>query len=147
VSDTYTLELGAAVAPKAVMTAMLDAGGAAIDKHEGNTGYLRSGGYFDVDLAEYDPPDPIEDQFGFAPTVQVYFGLSRSAGFDAQEADVLRLSLGVLDRIQGDALLNFQFIELWMLRKDGKLTINDELWKPEYRALIKQPYEAASLSW
>nr|CTQ92314.1 hypothetical protein [Kibdelosporangium sp. MJ126-NF4] len=129
------------------MAAALDAGGQAIERHEGNTGWFRSGGYFDVDVSEYDPPDPIEDQFGFAPTVEIYFEIKKFADFDAQETDVLGLSLGVLDRIPGDALLNYQFIELWMLRKDGKLTINDELWKPKYRALIKQPYESGPLSW
>lgn len=146
-SITYKLVLGAPVAPKTVLAAAIEAGGQAVERHDGSTVWLRGGGYFEVDAAEYDPPDPVEDQFGFAPTVEVYFEIKKFADFDTQEIDVLRVSLGVLDRVPGDALLNYQFVELWMLRKNGTLTINDGLWKPEYRALIKQPYESGPLSW
>ncbi|CAM3658161.1 SitI3 family protein [Kibdelosporangium persicum] len=148
-SISYKLELGAPVAPRTVMAAALEAGGDAIERYEGNTGWLRSGAYFDVDAAEYDPPDPVEQSFGFPPTVEIYFGLKKVADFDAQETDVLRVSLGVLDRIPGDALVHYQHELVWLLRKNGQLTINDdpEMWPPGQRALITQPYEAAPLSW
>jgi hypothetical protein len=146
VSITYKLELGAPVAPKAVLSAMVDTGQGIIDKHEANRGTLRGGGWFDIDVAEYDPPDPVEAEFGFAPTIQVYFGLSKAGDFEAQETDVLRLVLGVLARIPGDALLHFEHDEVWLLRRGGRLTVNDSLWKPNQLALLTQPYERAQLA-
>lgn len=145
-SITYKLQLGAPVAPNAVVSAMLDAAPGAIGDHQGAKGSLRGGGWFEVEATEYDPPDPVETQFGFAPTIDVYFGLSKSGDFESQETDMLRIVLGILARISGDAVLHFEHDEVWLLRRDGRLTINGELWKPQQQALLSQPYERASLA-
>lgn len=139
---SYKLELGASVTEKAVMDAIVAAAPDAIEEYEGYHGSLRNGGYFDVELAEYDPPDPVEEEFGFAPKAEVYFGLKKLADFEAQETDVIRLSLGVLARIPGDALLHAQHDEAWLLRRGGQLTVNASLWKPQQLALLTQPYES-----
>lgn len=145
-SITYKLELGAPVAPSAVLGAMVDAGQGILEEFQGNKGTLRGGGWFDIDVADYDPPDPVETEFGFAPTIEVYFGLSKSGDFEAQETAVLKLALGVLARISGDALLHFEHDDVWLLRRGGRLTVNDSLWKPNQLALLSQPYERAQLA-
>jgi hypothetical protein len=145
VSITYRLELGAATTPGAVVAAMVGAAAEVIGECEGTSGVLRGGGWFAVDRAEYDPPDPVEDGFGFVPTVDVAFGLAKFGDFEAQETDVLRLVLGVLARIPGDALLHFEHDEVWLLRRGERLTINDSLWGPQQLALISQPYERGRL--
>ncbi|GGS23019.1 SitI3 family protein [Actinokineospora fastidiosa] len=145
-SITYKLELGAPVAPKAVVSAMVAAGSGAVDRHEGTKGTLRGGGWFDVDVAEYDPPDPVEEQFGFAPTIEAYFGLSKTGDFEAQETDAFRLVVAVLAAIPGDALLHFEHDEVWLLRRNGELTVNDSLWKPAQLALLPWPYQRAHLA-
>ena len=145
-SITYKLELGAPVAPSAVLGAMVDAGQGILDKFDGNKGTLRGGGWFDIDVADYDPPDPVETEFGFAPTIEVYFGLNKAGDFEAQETDVLKLALGVLARIPGDALLHLEHDDVWLLRRGGRLTVNDSLWKPNQLALLTQSYERSVLS-
>jgi hypothetical protein len=125
---------------------MVDAGQGILDSFQGNKGTLRGGGWFDIDVADYDPPDPVETGFGFAPTIEVYFGLSKAGDFEAQETDVLKLALGVLARIPGDALLHFEHDDVWLLRRGGRLTVNDSLWKPNQLALLSQPYERAQLA-
>lgn len=145
-SITYKLELGAPVAPSAVLGAMVATGQGILDTFQGNKGTLRGGGWFDIDVADYDPPDPVETEFGFAPTIEVYFGLNKFGDFDAQVTDVLTLVLGVLARIPGDALLHFEHDDVWLLRRGGRLSVNDSLWKPNQLALLSQPYERAQLA-
>lgn len=145
-SDTYKLELGAPVAPNAVLSALLESAAGAVEEQRGARGFLPSGVGFHVDVAEYDPPDPVEEEFGFAPTVEVYFGLSRSGDFYDQETDVIRSTLDVLARIAGDALLHSQHDEVYLLRRDGRLTVNESLWQPQQLALLTQPYESAHMA-
>jgi hypothetical protein len=146
VSITYKLELGASVAPNAVVSAMVEVAAGAIEEYKGTKGSLRGGGWFDVDVAEYAPPDPVEEQFGFTPTIEVYFGLNKFGDFEAQETDVIRLVLAVLARIPGDALFHFEHDDVWLLRRGGRVTINGILWKPQQIALLPQPYQRAQLA-
>ncbi len=88
----------------------------------------------------------MQAQFGFAPAVAVYFGLSRAGDFEAQETAVLRLVLAVLARIPGEALLHVAHEEVWLLRRDGLLTVDDRLWRPDRLALLDQPHERAQLA-
>lgn len=145
VSITYRFELGAPVTPDAVVSAMVKAAAEAIEGYEGTQGRLRGGGWFDVDVAEYDPPDPVEDQFGFRPAINAAFGLNKFGDFRAQETDVLRLVVGVLAQIPGDALLHYLHEEVWLLRRGGKLTIDQSLWTPQQLSLLSQPYECGSI--
>lgn len=145
-SITYELDLGAATTPGAVLSTIVEVGAGIITEHDATGGTLRGGGWFSVDAAEYDPPDPVENEFGFAPTVEVVFGLSKAGDFDSQETDVLRLALGVLNRIPGDALLHYQYSEVWLHRLGGRLTVNDGLWKPQRLTLLPQPYERRSMA-
>jgi hypothetical protein len=147
VSIVYQLELRAPASPDAVVSALVETGAGAIEAHDGTKGALRGGGWFDVDVAEHDPPHPVEAQFGFAPTIKGYFGLAKFGDFDAQETDVLRLALGVLARIPGDALLHFAHDEVWLLRRGGKLIVNASLWKPQQLTLLlSHPHERRSLA-
>jgi hypothetical protein len=146
VSITYQLGLRTPVGADAVMAAMVEVGAGAVEAHEGTKGSLRGGGWVDVDVAEFDPPDPVERRFGFAPTIAAYFGLAKFGDLVAQEADVLRLALGVLARVPGDALLHLHHDEVWLLRRGGTLTINESLWRPHLALLPDGPYERAPLA-
>lgn len=148
-SITYKLENGAPAAPHIVVSAIVEAGAGeaagAVEAHDGTRGRLCGGGWFDVDVAEYDPPDPVENRFGFAPMVEVHFGLAKFGDLEAQETDILRLALGVLARVPGDALLHCGHDEVWLLRRGGRLTVNETLWRPRQLALLRsQPYEPGS---
>jgi hypothetical protein len=145
-SITYELDLGGATTPKAVLTTIVEVGAGIVTENDATGGSMRGGGWFSVDAAEYDPPDPVENEFGFAPTVEVVFGLSKAGDFDSQETDVLRLVLGVLNRIPGDALLHYQYSEVWLHRSGGRLTVNDGLWKPQRLTLLPQPYESRTMA-
>jgi hypothetical protein len=145
-SITYELDLGAATTPKAVLDTIVGVSAGIVTEHDATGGSMRGGGWFSVDAAEYDPPDPVENEFGFAPTVEVVFGLSKAGDFDSQETDVLRLVLGVLNRIPGDALFHYQYSEVWLHRLGGRLTVNDSLWKPQRLTLLPQPYERRSMA-
>jgi hypothetical protein len=118
------------------MSTLVEVGAGVVEQHEGTKGSLRGGGWVDVDAAEDDPPDPVESRYGFAPTIAVYFGLAKFGDFDGQETDVLRLALGVLARIPGDALLHLHHDEVWLLRRGATLTIDERLWKAHQLALL-----------
>jgi hypothetical protein len=159
VSITFKLELGPPVAPDAVVAVLVavgDGGGDAdgdgdgarvVEAHAGTSGSLRGGGWFDVDAAEDDPPDPEERRFGFAPAVEVYIGLRKFGDLEAQTTDVLRLALGVLAGVPGDALLHREHDEVWLLRRRGRLTVNAGLWTPAQLGLLRShPHESGSLA-
>lgn len=59
---------------------------------------------------------------------------------------MVRLTVGVLDRFPGDAVLHFQLEQLWLLRRSGTLTLSEDdfAWPPERLALVHQPYQRAT---
>jgi hypothetical protein len=148
-SITYQLDLGASTTPKAVAVAMAQIATKTviIEQIDGNGGKLRGDGWFSVDISEYDPPDPVEESFGFTPRVEIHFGLNKFNDPEGRELDVIRLTLGVLDEIPGDALFHSQHNWVFLLRRGGRLTINDDddIWTPGHLALLPQSYERAQL--
>ncbi|MEV0641123.1 SitI3 family protein [Streptomyces sp. NPDC050619] len=88
------------------------------------------------------PWDPIVAGLGFTPTVDVGFRMGKETGTSDQQDDMIRLVAPLLERVDGDAVLHFQFEEIWLLRKNGELSLNedDDLWRPQRLALISQPY-------
>ncbi|MEV8036586.1 SitI3 family protein [Streptomyces sp. NPDC086182] len=88
------------------------------------------------------PGDPIVTKFGFTPTVGVGFRMGRGTDTSNQQDDMIRLMTPLLDRVEGDAVLHYQFEVIWLLRKNGDLSLDerDDLWRPERLALVTRPY-------
>ncbi|MET7696936.1 SitI3 family protein [Streptomyces sp. NPDC005485] len=68
------------------------------------------------------PCHPIVSGLGFTPTVGVGFRMAKGADVSDQQDDMLRLVVPLLDRIDGDTVLHFQFEEIWLLRRGAELT-------------------------
>jgi len=88
------------------------------------------------------PWDPIVTDLGFTPTVGMVFRMAKGVEVSDQQDDMIRLVAPLLQRMDGDAVLHFQFEEVWLLRKNGELSLNedDDLWRPQRLALMTQPY-------
>jgi hypothetical protein len=88
------------------------------------------------------PWDPIVTDLGFTPTVVVVFRLGNGVEASDQQDDMVRLVATLLQRIDGDAVLHFQYEEVWLLRTSGELTLSEDndLWRPQRLALMTQPY-------
>ncbi|MGW0996710.1 SitI3 family protein [Streptomyces sp. NPDC002523] len=98
-----------------------------------------------VSVLQQRPPqpwDPIVTDLGFTPTVGVGFRLAKGVEVSDQQDDMIRLIAPLLDRVEGDAVLHFQFEVIWLLRRNGELSLNerDDLWRPQRLALVTQPY-------
>jgi hypothetical protein len=92
------------------------------------------------------PWNAVKADLGFTPTVWVAFRLDKLGDMSAQEDDMARLVYGLLERIPGDAVLHFQYEEIWLLRRDGDLSLNEQdvLWPPQRLAAVRQPYRRAT---
>lgn len=88
------------------------------------------------------PWHPVVTAFGFAPTVGVRFRMAKGVEVADQQDDMVRLVASLLTRMSGDAVLHFQYEVVWLLRKDGELSLSerDDLWRPQRLALVPQPY-------
>ncbi|MEW1566286.1 SitI3 family protein [Streptomyces sp. NPDC093509] len=95
-----------------------------------------------IDDGPLQPWHPIITGLGFTPTVGVGFRLAKGVEVSDQQDDMVRLVTPLLERIDGDAVLHFQFEEIWLLRRNGELSLseNDTLWRPERLAVVTQPY-------
>ncbi|MFJ1971744.1 SitI3 family protein [Streptomyces sp. NPDC087903] len=91
---------------------------------------------------ERSPWGPVIDDLRFASTVSVVFRMAKGVEVSDQQDDMLRLVVPLLERIDGDAVLHFQFEEVWLLRMNGELSLNekDDLWRPQRLALLTQPF-------
>lgn len=93
-------------------------------------------------------PSPLESDFGVDTACWVTFRLVPSNGSTVwQQDEMVWLVAGLLAHLAGDAALHFQYEVLWLLRKEGRLVVNerDDIWTPERLALLPQPYERAAL--
>lgn len=92
------------------------------------------------------PRDMVADDLGFTPTVSVTFRLDKTGAVTDQQDDMIRLVSGLLERVPGDAVLHFDFEDIWLLRRGMELTLNerDDLWPPHRLAALSQPYRRAT---
>lgn len=88
------------------------------------------------------PWHPVVTAFGFTPTVGVGFRMAKGVEVADQQDDMIRLVARLLTRVEGDAVLHFQYEVVWLLRKDGELCLSerDDIWRPERLAQMTQPY-------
>ncbi|MFI0155155.1 SitI3 family protein [Streptomyces lydicus] len=90
---------------------------------------------------------PVTEDLGFTPTASVRFRLDGRRGETSeQQDDMIRLTSGLLGRVAGDAVLHFQFEDIWLLRRGAGLSLSerDDLWPPERLALVPHPYSRAT---
>jgi hypothetical protein len=92
------------------------------------------------------PWDLVRDELGFTPTVSVGFRLDKFRSLTDQEDDIVRITSALLDRIPADAVLLREYEQIWLLRRDGELSLNErtDIWPPHRLALITQPYQRAT---
>jgi len=98
-----------------------------------------------IRVTEVRPPQswhPVVADLGFTPTVSTVFRMAKNVEVSEQQDDMLRLVLALLERIDGDAVLHYQYESIWLLRKNGELSLsgNDDLWRPHRIHLVTQPY-------
>ncbi|MFD4354917.1 SitI3 family protein [Nocardia sp. NPDC058518] len=87
--------------------------------------------------------DPIEEQFGFKPTVSIFFRLNKTESLDVQVTDVLFIATKLLAATSDD--MGVYFLEsgdVWAIRRAGSLEINSApfMWTPERTEMLNQSY-------
>jgi hypothetical protein len=92
------------------------------------------------------PWNAVIEDLGFTPTVRVEFRLDKFTDMSDQKDDMIRLVSDLLDRVPGDAVLHFQYEQIWLLRRDGDLSLNErgDIWPPQRLAMVSQPYRRAT---
>jgi len=88
------------------------------------------------------PWNPVSADLGFTPTVSIAFQLDKERDISEQQDNVIRLVSGLLARVAGDTVLHHQFEEIWLLRRDGVLTVSEQqdIWPPQRLAALSQPF-------
>ncbi|MFC1400658.1 MULTISPECIES: SitI3 family protein [Streptacidiphilus] len=88
------------------------------------------------------PWDPLITDLGIRPTVRVAFRLDKTTDLSGQADEIIRLVSQLLAKIPGDAVLQYLFETIWLLRRGNDLTLNedDDLWPAQRLTLLTQPY-------
>ncbi|WP_052708713.1 SitI3 family protein [Streptomyces sp. NRRL S-495] len=102
----------------------------------------RFGTWVRVFAANPKPWNPLITDLEVTPTVSVAFRLDKTDDLSGQEDDIVRLVSGLLTRLPGDAVLQYHYEVIWLLRRGGELSLNerDDLWTPARLAAVPQPY-------
>ena len=92
------------------------------------------------------PWDPVITDLGITPTVSVMFRMDKMGEISDQQDDMVNLVSGLLNRVPGDAVLEYQSEIIWLLRRGNDLSLNDrdDLWPPRRLAAFSQPYRRAT---
>lgn len=92
-------------------------------------------------------PDPLEEAFGIKQTSWAVFREQGEQDRQHQRDEMVWLVAGLLARLLGDAALHFQYEVLWLVRRDGRVLVNDrdDIWTPDRLAMLGQPYERVPL--
>ncbi|MFE3542315.1 SitI3 family protein [Nocardia sp. NPDC059177] len=91
--------------------------------------------------------DPIEEQFGFKPTVSIFFRLNKAESLDAQVTDMLFIATKLLAATSDDMIVYFlESGDVWAIRRAGSLEINSApfMWTPERTEMLHQSYALMS---
>ncbi|MEU5692459.1 SitI3 family protein [Actinosynnema sp. NPDC020468] len=88
------------------------------------------------------PWHPVITDLGFTPTASVALRLDKSEDVPAQQDSVVRLASAVLVALPGDAVLHRELESIWLLRRAGSVTANEdhELLPPQRLAYLGVPY-------
>lgn len=109
----------------------------------GDGGVLTSGVLVQVGPTTPSPFNPVLEDFGFNPTVHITFRLANLQDAAPQQDDVVRIVAGLLEHHDGDAILHFQYDVVWLLRRNGKITVcdRDTIWTNRRLQLLGRPHE------
>ncbi|MCP2317379.1 hypothetical protein APR12_002725 [Nocardia amikacinitolerans] len=91
--------------------------------------------------------DPVEEQFGFKPTVSVFFRLNKTESLDAQVTDILFIATKLLEATSDDMIVYFlESGDVLAIRRAGSLEINSApfMWTPERTEMLHQSYTRMS---
>jgi len=113
------------------------------------TFYLHSGLLVDVDPPFVSGVDPFIADFGMARAATVDFTFDSShEGFEQQDDEMLRLTFGLLEAVASDAVLHYEYSEVYLARLGGRLLLSDDdvVWPPEELARVPVLYERAHLA-
>lgn len=90
------------------------------------------------------PYDPLITDFGITPTVRVAFRLDKTESLSYQEDDIIQLVALLLDRVSGDAVLQYHYEIIWLLRRGDDLTLNNRenkgMWPAHRLSHLRQPF-------
>lgn len=148
---TYNLELATTTPAEQVSAAMvglarsgglLDAS-APPDAVLGDGARTQPGMWVQVVPATPPPWDAVVHDLGFTPTVSVGFRLDKDKDIAAQQDDMVRLTAGLLGVVPGDAVLHSAYEQIWLLRRNGAVTVSeqDDIWPPDRLAEVPLPYQ------
>lgn len=84
----------------------------------------------------------LREELGIEPKVDVQLTLDKFGDLPSAMTRMLRGVLAVLLQEPGDAVLLFQGETILLLRKEGRLYLNDglEIWTPARQELVGMPY-------
>ncbi|WP_086826504.1 SitI3 family protein [Allokutzneria sp. NRRL B-24872] len=146
----YSLEIATPLPPAEVAHALKKAAqrnrllGAAVAPPDllGDGVLTGHGTWVHVSANEPEPWDPVLVDLGLASTTTVTFRMGKSDPVHLQQDDVIALTVALLERVPGDAVLHFQLEVIWLLRRGGRLTITeqDDWWPPHRLTLLDIPY-------
>ncbi|MEY9944121.1 SitI3 family protein [Kitasatospora sp. GAS1066B] len=86
--------------------------------------------------------DPLIGGRVFTPTVSVVFRLDKAGDISGQQDDMVRLASGLLSQVPGDAVLHFDYEDVWLVRQDGQLSLKErsDLWPALRLSGVSLPY-------
>jgi hypothetical protein len=110
--------------------------------------FLPSGLLVRVDRPFVSGEDPFVADFGMARAATVHFTFDGRDDVDRQVVELLRMVLGLLAVIPGDAVLHYEHAEVWLVRRDGRVVLSDDdsTWPPDRLARVDVPYERSHLA-
>ncbi|MEU3015179.1 SitI3 family protein [Nocardia asteroides] len=91
--------------------------------------------------------DPVAEQFGFKPTVSVFFRLNKTESLDAQVDDILFIATALLSATSDDMIVYFlESGDVWAIRRAGSLELNSAafMWTPERTEMVRQSHAPMS---
>lgn len=109
---------------------------------------LTSGLRVEVVRQSVSAEDPFMADFGMVRAATVDFTIDGRVDPDRQLDELLQMVFGLLEVVRGDAVLHYEYEEVWLVRRDGQLVLNDDdvMWPPEELARIDLPYQRSHLA-
>jgi len=91
---------------------------------------------------------PVVTDLEFTPTVRIAYRMDKFRDLQQQTDTMVRLTAALLAALPGDAALTWDLEQVWLLRRNGDLALNerDDLWTPRRQAFMSLPYRRATYS-
>jgi hypothetical protein len=92
--------------------------------------------------------DPFVADFGMRRAATTDLQIDPTRDLAAQYDELLQVAFGLLAAVPGDAVLHYEYAEVWLVRRSGHLVLNEHggMWPPDRLARIPTPYESAPLA-